>query len=168
MLSVRRAFAVVATAALVSLGLGAPAGADPSFQGEHGTLKAKDNRDGSRAPTARQRDLAARPGVTARFNTLGTPELLTPRRGALAGGLPADPEAAARQYLNANRELFGLSAAAVRDLELVSAAPLGAGHAVLLRQRFGKLAAGVDGLVTVGLRDGRAEWVSSSLARDAQ
>ena len=82
--------------------------------------------------------------------------------------LPADSEAAARGYLSANRESYGLSEAAVANLELVNAAPLGGGHAVLLRQRFGKLNAGVDGLVTVGVRDGRAEWASSSLTRDAQ
>jgi len=44
--------------------------------------------------------------------------------------------------------------------------PLGAGAAVLLRQRFGALPAGVDGLVTVGVRDGQALFASSSLSRD--
>ncbi|MGH3327164.1 MAG: M36 family metallopeptidase, partial [Streptomycetales bacterium] len=51
-------------------------------------------------------------------------------------------------------------------LEVVSVSPMGEGAAVLLRQRFGELEAGRDGLLVVGVRDGAAYHVSSSLARD--
>src|SRR5687768_17423697 len=132
---------VAAAAALVLTGVlaaGASA-APPGFQSEEQGHRGKDARQGSKAPTQRQRDLASRPGLTARFNKLGTPKLVTANEGALQRGLPAGAEAAARAYLRADRELFGLSAAAVDELELVSVSPLGDGAAVLLRQRFGAL-----------------------------
>ena len=46
-------------------------------------------------------------------------------------------------------------------------APMGRGAAVLFRQRFGGLHAGVDGLLAVGVRDGAVYYVSSSLARSS-
>jgi hypothetical protein len=46
-------------------------------------------------------------------------------------------------------------------------APIGDGAAVLLRQRFGSLPAGLDGLVSVGVRDGSALFATSSLSRDS-
>ena len=46
-------------------------------------------------------------------------------------------------------------------------APMGQGAAVLFRQRFGGLHAGVDGLLAVGVRDGAVYYVSSSLARSS-
>ncbi|MFC7588456.1 M36 family metallopeptidase [Nonomuraea antimicrobica] len=50
-------------------------------------------------------------------------------------------------------------------LETVAVNPIGSGHAVLLRQRFGDLPAGVDGLVSVGVSDGQVRHVTSSLSR---
>ena len=167
MLSGRRAW-VAAAAVLALIGaLAANASAAPSrFQGEDGDHRGKDVRQGRNAPTPGQRDEAAQGGLRVRFNELGSPSVVT-ARGALQRGLPSGAEAAARAYVRDNRELFGLSAAAVGDLELVSVSPLGRGAAVLLRQRFGALSAGVDGLVTVGVRDGQALFASSSLSRDS-
>ena len=157
--------AIVAAIALPAAGA-ASASAQargPEFQGEARGHAHKDAREGSRAPTAAQR--AAGRGADVRFNALGTPRLVTRDGAALAAGLPADTEAAARAYLRGAGGLFGLSAAQVADLELVSVAPLGEGSAVLLRQRLGGLRAGVDGLVTVAVRDGKALFASSSLTR---
>jgi extracellular elastinolytic metalloproteinase len=159
----------VAAAAVLAL-TGVPsvtASAAPRFQGEDGGDRGKDVRQGRKAPTPQQRDAAAQSGLTVRFNEHGTPSTVTARRGALQRGGPAGPVAAARGYLRDNRQLFGLSPAAVSDLEVVSVSPLGAGDAVLLRQRFGGLPAGLDGLVTVGVRDGQVLYASSSLSRDA-
>ena len=89
------------------------------------------------------------------------------RRDFLATGLwPSDDVAAARAYLSANRELLGLSEEALADLEVLNAPALGAGSAVLFRQRFDGLAAGRDGLATVGVVDGKVAFLSSSLTTD--
>lgn len=50
-------------------------------------------------------------------------------------------------------------------LETVAVNPIGAGAAVLLRQRFGDLPAGVDGLVAIGVSGGQVRHVTSSLSR---
>jgi extracellular elastinolytic metalloproteinase len=165
-------------AVMVSAGLanGLPAAGAPARQPQRPKLDAlgeghgqrdKDNRAGTAQPTARQRTLAGRVGAAVRWNALGTPVAVGPAR-ALATGLPADPEAAARGYLSANRDLFGLDAAAVAGLERVLVSPIGAGFAVLLRQRFGDLPAGRDGLVDVLVRDGTVLRVTSSLSRDTR
>ena len=62
--------------------------------------------------------------------------------------------------------MLGIDAAAARNLELVGAAPIGAGRAVLLRQRFGDLAAGRDGVIVVGVAGGKVAYVSSTLTSD--
>lgn len=126
-----------------------------------------DNRRGSLAPTARQRALASQAGAHARWNALGTPASLTASGTPLAGGLPADPVAAARAYVAANRGVLGLTERGADALDLLTSAPLGEGAAVVFRQRFGDLPAGHDGLLSVGVRDGQVWYVSSSLARDA-
>jgi hypothetical protein len=92
---------------------------------------------------------------------------LTSTGDPLASGLSADPVAAAEAYVAANRDLLGLTPRAAATLEVVSVAPMGEGATVLLRQRFGGLSAGRDGLLAVGVRDGAVWHVSSSLARDA-
>jgi hypothetical protein len=149
-------FAVAAGAALAA----------PGFQGENGKRQDFDTRQGQRAPTSTQRALARDRGATAIWNRFGTPRSLTKTRGFLATGLPSDPEATARRWIAENRGLLGLSAAAAADLELVSDAPLGAGRALLLRQRFDGLPAGRDGMLVLGVRNGRVAYVSSSLARN--
>jgi hypothetical protein len=152
---------------------GGPAQADPpraaadgtAIQGDgHASLNA-DRRTGSAAPSARQRTLANR--VTgARFGRFGTPSGLGPAKAGLATGLSADPETAARQYLQRNTELFGLDAAAVAAMDRVLVRRLGTGSVVTLRQRFGDLPAGHDGLVTLLVRNGTVLRVTSSLSRN--
>ncbi|MEV7968533.1 M36 family metallopeptidase [Sphaerisporangium sp. NPDC088356] len=102
--------------------------------------------------------------ATLRWNDLGTPALVTSEE-PLAEGLAADPVQAARAYLKANTDLFGLRAEAVDALETVAVNPIGKGHAVLLRQKFGDLPAGYDGLVAVGVTDGKVLHASSTLSR---
>ena len=134
-------------------------------QGDDHHAKIKDNRRGRTAPTAGQRTAAA--GADASWNAFGTPATLTATSQPLASGLPADPVAAARAYVRANLDVLGLTARGADALELLTAAPIGSGAAVVFRQRFGDLVAGVDGLLSVGVRDGKVWYVSSSLARDA-
>jgi extracellular elastinolytic metalloproteinase len=152
-------FAVAATGAAA-----APAG----FQGENGTRQDVDARQGSRAPSSTQRALANDRGATATWNRFGTPRSLTRAGRYLATGLPDDPVAAARRWIAQNRGLLGLSTAAADDLELLNSAPMGAGRALLLRQRFDGLAAGRDGLLVVGVVEGKVAYVSSSLARNTR
>jgi extracellular elastinolytic metalloproteinase len=139
------------------------------FQGENNDhAEDQDNRRGRVSPTARQRNLAERVAERARFNAFGTPALLTDGEDPLTTGLPADPVAAARAYVARNLDLFGLTAEAADALEVVSVNRLGGGAAVLLRQRFGDLVAGHDGLLSVGVRDGAVYFVTSSLARTTE
>ncbi len=136
-------------------------------QGDDHTDRSRDNRRGRVAPTTGQRTLAASAGAEARWNAFGTPATLTATTEPLAAGLPADPAAAARAYVAANRDVLGLTARGADALEVLTTSPIGEGAAVVLRQRFGDLVAGHDGLLTVGVRDGKVWFVSSSLARDA-
>ncbi|MFA1550378.1 M36 family metallopeptidase [Actinomadura chokoriensis] len=160
--------ALAATGTLLTAGLAVPGRAAPppprsQPPGDHPELPDKDARTGRLAPTTRQQDAAR--GVAVRWNRLGTPATVTDAE-PLAGGLPADPEKAARAYLAGHRDLFGLDAAAVAALEKVGVNPIGKGAAVLLRQRFGDLPAGHDGLVAVGVRENEVVSVTSTLARD--
>jgi extracellular elastinolytic metalloproteinase len=138
-----------------------------AYQGDQDRAKVKDSREGRVPPTARQRAQAAALGARATWNDLGTPAMLTSTGEPLAADLPANPVAAARAYVDANRDVLGLTARGAKSLELLAVAPMGDGAAVLFRQRFGNLAAGVDGILSVGVRDGAVWHVSSSLARDA-
>jgi hypothetical protein len=161
--------AALALVTFASGGASAPAGAgngsDPGFQGENAAYPDFDARSGRKAPTAAQERLVPR-GAAVRWNDLGTPHALLKHGGFLAAGLTRDDARAARDWLAANRGLFGLSAGAVASLELVSSAPVGEGSAVLLRQRFGGLPARLGGLVAVGVVDGKVAFVSSSLSTD--
>jgi hypothetical protein len=168
--------AVVALGVLVvgnSPGLAAPNNENRATAGESGLLRDdarsldKDNREGRAEPTARQRGLATAVNARARFNNLGTIGMLTSTGRPLASGLPANPAAAARAYVAANRDLLGLTPRAANALEVVTVAPMGEGAAVIMQQRFGNLVAGYDGLLIVGVRDGAVYHVSGSLARDA-
>ncbi|MFI7445591.1 M36 family metallopeptidase [Nonomuraea indica] len=135
------------------------------FQAEQHGKPDLDNRRGSVPPPTGINARSAGPAARVRWNALGTPAVVT---GAepLAEGLGKDPEQAARAYLKSHETLFGLSAQAVDALEKVAVNPIGEGHAVLLRQRFGGLPAGVDGLVSVGVLDGAVRHVTSSLSRE--
>jgi extracellular elastinolytic metalloproteinase len=134
-------------------------------QGDDHHDKTKDNRRGRIAPTTGQQKAAGR--AQARWNNFGTPATLTATSQPLAAGLPADPVAAARAYVDANRDVLGLTARGADALELLTTAPIGSGAAVVFRQRFGDLVAGRDGLLSVGVNGGKVWFVSSSLARDA-
>ncbi|SBT66263.1 Fungalysin metallopeptidase (M36) [Micromonospora sediminicola] len=135
--------------------------------GDRHDTKAKDNRKGRVAATERQRDRAAALGARVRWTDFGTPATLTSTGKPLATGLPADPAAAARAYVTANRDVLGLTAEGAAGLEQLTVAPMGQGATVLFRQRFGDLPAAVDGMLAIGVRDGAVWHVSSSLARDA-
>ena len=100
------------------------------------------------------------------WNRFGTPHTITAADGVIASGLSGDPVVAARQWISDSRALLGIAAAEARDLELLSASPIGAGSAVLMRQTFDGLAAGRDGLISIGVVGGKVAYVSSSLAPD--
>ncbi|MGP3956756.1 M36 family metallopeptidase [Nonomuraea sp. 3N208] len=135
------------------------------FQAEEHGKPDVDNRQGRVAPPANAR--RAGPAAEIRWNALGTPAAVVSSE-PLAEGLGSDPEQAARGYLKNNQSIFGLPAEAVDALERVAVNPIGAGHAVLLRQRFGDLPAGVDGLVAIGVVDGTVRHVTSTLSRATQ
>jgi extracellular elastinolytic metalloproteinase len=157
-----------------------------SFQGEETRLEDADERPGRIAPTAGQRAIVEGMGATARWNALGTPQVLVRHGGYLATGLDPDPTRAAdtaRAWLRANAELFRLSPAAVDELVLLQDSPLydspdlswhkdgrsgpdnpDVAHAVRFRQHFDGIPAGQDGMVVVGVDRGRIFWVSSSLS----
>ncbi|WP_242454246.1 M36 family metallopeptidase [Bailinhaonella thermotolerans] len=156
-----------AAAARGEPGAQAPAPKVLDFQGEEHGMPDLDNRKGRVAPPAGVQARKAGPEATIRWNALGTPAVVTSAK-PLAEGLGDDPEKAARAYLKANESLFGLSAEAVDALEKVAVNPIGKGHAVLLRQRFGSLPAGVDGLVSVGVAGGKIRHVTSSLSRETE
>ncbi|MGH2723652.1 MAG: M36 family metallopeptidase [Actinomycetota bacterium] len=174
--SARLFLGVVAT--LLSLALAVPPAAtaprrqggarEPAiFDGRHG-LEDIDARRGSVAPSSQQVAAAEALGATrVAWNRFGTPHSLIRHGGYLATGLPADPVRAARSFISQNRTLFRLSSAALSRLTVANVAPLGErAHAVLFRQRFGDLAAGQDGLITVGVARGKVFHVSSSLTGD--
>lgn len=125
-----------------------------------------DNRAGVAAPSAAQRSAASRVGTHVQWNALGTPHALGPTQGGLASGLDADPQTAARQYLARSSDLFGLDEKAVASMDTVLVQPMGTGTVVQLRQRFGDLEAGHDGLVSILVSNGSVLHVSSSLSRD--
>jgi extracellular elastinolytic metalloproteinase len=180
----RRNLAGAAIAALVvSVGgvAAAPAGADPGRPNASDTTPAayelpadghpardKDNRVGRVEPNASQRSLAGSK-VTVRWNNLGTPKSLSPAGAtarSIAGGLSADPETAARQYIAGNPDLFGLDEKSVSTMETLLVRPIGTGAVVLLRQRFGDLPAGYDGQAAVLVNNGAVVRVTSSLSRN--
>jgi len=175
-----RAFArttafLVAGLVILAVGSGGEAAGQPAgiraenlkAPGDHATTKVKDNRSGRVGPSARQRERAVELDARVRWNALGTPAVLTATGAPLAAGLPADPAQAARSYISANRDVLGLTERGAAALEVLTVAPMGQGSVVLMRQRFGDLAAAVDGIAAVGVRDGSVWYVSSSLARDA-
>jgi extracellular elastinolytic metalloproteinase len=159
----RRVCIAVSATAVVALGAAAGAQGAPRIQGEHARLADRDVRTGRVAPSSRQRALARREGLRVTWNRFGTPRSLAATRGSVASGLSADPVVAARQWIAGNRALLGIGAG---RLEVVRSAPIGSGHAVMLRQRYGSLAAARDGLIVVGVVGGRVKHVSSSLAQD--
>ncbi|MFJ2030347.1 M36 family metallopeptidase [Streptosporangium sp. NPDC087985] len=144
---------------------GGPPSKAHDFQAEEHGRPDVDNRRGRVAPPALLSKAAK--ASTVRWNILGTPAIVTDS-APLAEGLSADPEQAARAYLKANENLFGLSGEAVDALEKLAVNPIGDGHAVLLRQKFGDLPAGVDGQVAIGVTGGKVVYVTSTLSRSTE
>jgi extracellular elastinolytic metalloproteinase len=137
------------------------------FQGENPRIKDVDARKGKKDPSAQQENAAKARGVTARWNKLGTPEVVVPSNGYIATGLSSNPVEAARQWIASNRDLLGLSPEAAGGLQVIAANPIGQGAAVLMQQRFGGLAAGLDGQIAIGVVRGKIAFVSSSLSRES-
>lgn len=158
-----RKLCVVACATTVAALSAASAQAAPRIQGENARFGDRDTRTAKVAPTPQQRRIARREGLRATWNRFGTPQTLSVTTGSVATGLSKDPVAAAREWIAENRTLLGIDS---RRLQLVSSNPVGAGRVVLLRQRFGALPAGRDGLIALGVRNGRVAYVSSSLAQE--
>ncbi|MEX2546692.1 MAG: M36 family metallopeptidase [Chloroflexota bacterium] len=155
---------VVGVQVLLLLALATPA---PTLALSASTLMAqpdKDFRTGTILPTAAQKSRVAHLGATVRWNRFGTPQSLIRHGGWLTTGLSGTPEVAARKWVRTNRTLFRLSDADVTNLELVSVNEMTgtSGRAVLFRQRYGSLSAGHDGLIIVGIKDGKVAYSSSS------
>ncbi|HKQ53136.1 MAG TPA: M36 family metallopeptidase, partial [Pyrinomonadaceae bacterium] len=134
----------------------------------HDSLPDLDARKGSIGPTSAQKSLVAKMGADVRWNRFGTPHSLIKYGGYLATGLSGNPATAARNWIAANRALFRLSDFGVSNLELVSDTKLAGTNAyvVLFRQKFGELTAAQDGMITVGIVDGKIAYVSSSAVGD--
>jgi extracellular elastinolytic metalloproteinase len=168
----RAAFVVVLIAVCVALAATAGAAPDAArddgtgVQGEGAQVKDVDHREGRKSPTAAQQQAARDKGVTAHWNKLGTPDSVNHPGGYVATGLAGDPVAVARTWMTNNSALLGLSPDAVADLELVGTNALGPGAAVLFRQRFDGLPAGLDGLISVGVAGKNVAYASSSLSKD--
>jgi extracellular elastinolytic metalloproteinase len=125
-----------------------------------------DARVGSVAPSAEQQAIVSALGAHVTWNRFGTPQSLIKYGGFLATGLSTEAEQGARQFVEANSALFRLSQQEAAALELLNDSPMArsSGHAVIFRQRFGELASGQDGLITVGITGGKVAYVSSSAA----
>jgi hypothetical protein len=119
---------------------------------------------GMLAPTAAQKRLVAALGARASWNRFGTPSSLIRTDGFLATGLGGDAVTAARSFLDRNKALYKLSSA--DDLQLVNDVTLKGtnAHAVLFAERYGALVADWEGLIAVGVVDGKIAYVSSSAA----
>ncbi len=128
------------------------------------SLADADARVGKVAPTAAQTSEVDALGAVVRWNRYGTPSSLIQHGGFLATGSSGAPTTVARNFVLAHRALFRLSSADVAALEVVNDAKLTGtnAHAVLLRQRFGTLRAGEDGLIAVGTVGDKVAYVSSS------
>ncbi len=184
-ISERRGFRGAALLGLAGLGIAAllspgaqataPAPAVPSVVAVDGDdvvddlgLDDLDARSGSVRPSTAARSQVAALGARVTWNQFGTPASLIAPRGFLATGLSDNAVRAARSFVSANKALFRLSAAGVRNLEVVNNSRLedSPGHVVLFRQRFGSLEAAQDGMITVGVVQGKVAYVSSSAVGD--
>ncbi|MCW2846699.1 MAG: peptidase fungalysin [Marmoricola sp.] len=121
-------------------------------------------------PSATQKSAAAALGGQVRWNDFGTPATISPLTGTLGKASSTDAVAAARSWLGAHANLFGLSAAQLTGLTLVRNQKLAGSEAraVLFRQDFGGPAPALDSMVTVGIGGGAVQYVSSSLVRTSK
>ena len=168
--SLRRALRMLVLAAVVLLGLiAAPSafGIGQIIEKQDG-LADLDARVGSKPPSASQQQRVSQLGGHVTWNRFGTPQSLIKYDGWLATGLGGDPVAAARKFISQNKVLFRLTDQGVANLELLNDSRMAGtdGHAVLFRQTFGSLPATQDGLITIGVSNGRVAYASSSSAGD--
>ncbi len=165
--NVLRSLMLVGASAAFQL-LPAPALGQARILRVHEALPNLDARTGTVQPGADQKGIVNALGASARWNRFGTPASLIRYGGYLASGLAGDAPTVARGWIRQNRALFRLSDEAVTDLELVSDSRMAdyKAHAVIFRQRYGSLPAGFDGLITVGVVDGKVAYVSSSATGD--
>lgn len=127
-----------------------------------------DFREGAVKPSQAQLAAVKALGAQASWNRFGTPHSMIRHGGYLATGLSGTPVQAARSFIKANAGLFKLSPASVDALEVVNEGitPNNPARAVLFRQKFGDLSPSHDGLITVGVVEGKVYYVSSSSAGD--
>lgn len=120
-------------------------------------------------PSAAQKSAAAALDGGVRWNQFGTPASISPVSGTLGAATSGDAVAAARSWLSSHANLFGLTAAQLNGLTLVSNQKLAGSNArsVLLRQDFGGASPALGSMVTVGVGNGAVQYVSSSLVRTA-
>lgn len=142
---------------------------------DHG-LPDLDTRTGSAAPSSAQRSSAQRSTETGRasgaksvtWNRFGAPaSYVLDGTSPVARGLAKDPETAARDFLAGERAAFGLTSDQLEDVELVGTNRIGDATVVLLRQTFGGVSAGLDGMVAVAVQNGSVRYVSSTFTPDA-
>ena len=127
----------------------------------HNALPDFDSRSESIAPTSQQIGIVSSLGAKAQWNKFGTPKSLIKHGGYLATGLSGSPVTAARNWINVNKALFRLSDTSSNSLELLNDSLMAGydGHAVIFRQKYGTLPAGMDGLITVGITGGKIAYV---------
>src|SRR3954463_9952973 len=110
-------------------------------------------------------------GVKVSWTQYGTPLSITRERDFLATEISGTPERVARTFLARHAAAYGLSAADVAQLELVSDEPLSdttTAWVVLLRQKLSGIRLAEDGLVAVGVgAGGKVAYVTSSLVPTA-
>ncbi|MDO9453867.1 MAG: M36 family metallopeptidase [Stagnimonas sp.] len=127
-----------------------------------------DYRSGEKRPAADQLKLISALKADAVWNRFGTVHSLVRHGGYLSSGYEGTPAEAARAWVRDHRQLFRLSPQGVDELELVNEAitPHSEARAVLFRQRFGGLPSAAEGLITVGVVNGKIYYVSSSSVGD--
>jgi extracellular elastinolytic metalloproteinase len=161
-----RTSVILASLLGLAFALPASAGAVATILPGQAGLKDLDARTGKIAPTAAQKQEVTGLKARAEWNRYGTPASLIAGDGWLSSAASGSATAVARDFIAAHRSLFRLSGDDVSALQVVNDSKLvqSDGHAVVFRQKFGSLAAGHDGLITVGVSGGRVAYVSSSAA----
>ncbi len=130
----------------------------------HRPLEDLDLRDRTVAPSPAQTAAANALGAEVIWNRYGTPHSLINHDGYLGSADGGTPAEVARAWISSHRDLFRLSETSVGDLELVNVSKMvnSRGRAVLFRQTFGDLSAGIDGIITVGVIGEKIAYVSST------
>ena len=129
-----------------------------------------DSRTAVVPPSAAQEAAAARLDATLRWNEFGTPQSILRPGEFLESGISAgSADAAARNWLTANRAVFGLDSLASLKLDHAARLPFTDAYAVIYRQEFGGLASS-DNVLSVGVKGSPAQgwkvgYVSSTLTR---